>query len=143
MVRLRSKVEIELYDKEQNLITRREEEGKLIVDTGFRWMQKQLGEHVTTSMYYSAIGTDNTAPAAGQTALGAETARGSGVFTSISTTEFQNEKSFTSLSATIVEAGLFNAASGGAMLDRVTFGAITLASSDELVIRWRITLSEA
>jgi len=143
MVRLRSKVEIELYDKEQNLITRRKEEGKLIVDTGFRWLQEQIGESVTDSMIYSAIGTDNTTPAAGQTALGAEVARGSGAFTSISTTQFQNEKSFTGLSATIVEAGLFNASSGGAMLDRVTFGAITLAGSDELVIRWSITLSEA
>lgn len=95
-------------------------------------------------MSHIAIGTGTTAAAVGQSALIAQIAIKSATYSHSSGT-----KTFT-LTATfspgvgtgaITEAGVFNAASGGIMLDRVVFAVINKSSADTLNVTFTFTLS--
>jgi len=116
----------------------------LITDAGFDYLCRQIGESVQQSMCYCAIGTGSTSPSSGDTALEAEVARVSGVYShTAGTKEFTNLSTFGAGVGTgeIREAGLFNASSGGTMLNRQTFGVITKGANDVLKIEWTISLS--
>ena len=91
--------------------------------------------------YYLAIGTDNTAANAADTALGAEVDR------TVATTEDQPTSNqnrwiatFTASGpATITEAGLFTAAAAGTMPVRSVFAGIAWNTNDQIQVT--ITLS--
>ncbi len=96
-----------------------------------------------TAMGWIAIGSGSTAPAAGDTALGAEIVRQAvGSANSAS-----NVATFSITYAAgvgtgaISEAGIFNAASAGTMLSRVTFGVVNKGAADTMTITWTITIN--
>lgn len=104
-----------------------------------------------TAFDYIAIGTDNTAAAAANTALGAEITTGGGaraastgtrVTTSVTNDTAQLVATWTfSGSFAIVETGVLNASSAGVLLARQVFSTINVQSGDQLTITWKIQIS--
>ena len=91
-----------------------------------------------------AVGTGTTAPAAAQTALVTESARVAATYAHTAGTKvFTMVATFPAGTATaaLTEAGIFNAASAGTMLDRVTFAVINKGAADTLTVTFTFTLS--
>lgn len=104
-----------------------------------------------TTFGYLAVGADNTAAAATQTALGAEIvdtglARAAATVTRVTTT-FTNDtlqfvKAWTATGAkAVVEAGFFNASSSGIMGGRQVFSALNTANGDVLQITYKVVMA--
>ena len=97
-------------------------------------------------MGWMAIGTGATAPAFGNTALGAEIDRNATHLLTDSAnvvTYVGNWAAGDGTNAAITEAGIFNAVSTGTMLARATFTAINKGASDTLAITWTLTVGTA
>lgn len=96
-------------------------------------------------MTHMEVGTNNTAAAAGDTALGAAVASSRTALTS--TTVTNNQIAYVCTfgagvgTGALTEAGLFSASSGGNMLARTTFSTINKAAGDSLTITWTVTIS--
>jgi hypothetical protein len=122
-----------------------EEVSNLVVDAGKAHIADRLSTTPTgAAMGWMAVGTGGTAPAAANTALGTELDRNA----TTSITDAANVVTYVgdwaagdATSATIQEAGIFNAASVGTMLARATFTAINKGASDTLKITWTVTVS--
>lgn len=117
----------------------------LIVTTGRDAIIERLDSTPATSQpTHMAIGTGATAPAAGNTALGAEIDRNAltsstasgGVLTMVG-----NWAAGDGTNAAITEAGVLNASSTGTLYSRATFTAINKGASDTLQITWTYTLT--
>jgi hypothetical protein len=91
---------------------------------------------------YVAIGSDNSAEANTDTALGTELSRHTGTVTAFSSI-YQVTATFASGSGTgnVYEYGLLNSNSAGDMLSRDTEGLITKGANDVLTVTAQITLS--
>ena len=118
----------------------------LVVTAGKNWVAGRFKEgSIPDEMSHMAIGSADTAAAAGNTALATElnrialTTDGG----TVSTNTVQYDASWTSAAAAyaIKEAGIFNAASGGTMLARTTFAVINKGTDDTVSISWTITVS--
>lgn len=97
----------------------------------------------TFTCKYIAIGTDSTAEAAAQTALGTELSRHTGTVSYISNQIYQVKATFAAGAGTgaIVEYGLFSSSTGGTMLARDTESVINKGASDILTVTAQFTLS--
>lgn len=119
----------------------------LIVNTGLASMSALLLADISETAYdYIAIGTGTTAAAAGDTALGTEQMREAGTGTQVTTTVTNDtahlESTFNITSTlAITEAGMFNAASSGTMLNRQVFSAVNVVDGDTLVVKWDVGFS--
>jgi hypothetical protein len=116
----------------------------LIVDVGKAAIPEQLLASPSThnKPTHMAIGTGATAPAAGNTALGAEIDRNALTSKTRSTnvlTMVGNWAAGDGTNSAIAEAGVFDAASTGNMYSRATFTAINKGASDTLQITWTFT----
>jgi hypothetical protein len=117
----------------------------IIVNGGFDFICDALANASRpAAMGQIAVGTGSSTPVATQTTLGTELLRksatyahkaGTKIFT-LTTTFNEGEAS-----GAIVEAGVFNSASGGVMLDRVTFSVINKGADDVLTCQFQFTLS--
>jgi len=91
-----------------------------------------------------AIGEGTNAPAVGDTTLQTEQERESATVAYESSYKATFEKTFTfgsGVSYAITEAGVFDEAAGGVMLDRFTFTAKNVDSDTDLFIKVTITVS--
>jgi hypothetical protein len=97
----------------------------------------------TFTCKYMAIGTDGTAEAAGQTALGTELSRTTGTVSYISNQIYQVKATFATGSGTgaIVEYGLFSSSTGGTMLSRDVESVINKGAADVLTVTYQLTIS--
>ena len=118
----------------------------LVVTAGKNWVAGRFKDgSIPDEMSHMAIGSADTAPAAGNTALVTElnrialTTDGG----TVSTNTVQYDASWTSAAAAyaIKEAGIFNASTGGTMLARTTFAVINKGTDDTVSISWTITVS--
>ena len=118
----------------------------LVVTAGKQWVAGRFKDgSIPAEMSHMAIGSADTAPAAGNTALATElnrialTTDGG----TVSTNTVQYDASWTSAAAAyaIKEAGIFNASTGGTMLARTTFAVINKGTDDTVSISWTITVS--
>jgi len=115
----------------------------LVVAVGKEVIAARLLGNTLAVMSHMAVGSDSTAAATGQTALGAElgrvvldsSARVSNVNTYIAT--------FPAGTGTgaLTEAAILNASSTGNMLCRTTFSTVNKASGDTVVITWNVTVA--
>ena len=118
----------------------------LVVTAGKQWVAGRFKDgSIPAEMSHMAIGSADTAPAAGNTALATElnrialTTDGG----TVSTNTVQYDASWTSAAAAyaIKEAGIFNASTGGTMLARTTFAVINKGTDDTVSNSWTITVS--
>jgi hypothetical protein len=143
--KIRGHVVAEVFGPDGEL-KQREETDNLVVTSGKNHIADQLkSSPAQAAMGWMAIGTGATAPAAGDTLLGAEidrnaltsrTAAGNVV------TYVGNWAAGDGTNAAIAEAGIFNVVTANTitMLARATFTAINKGSSDTLQITWTVTI---
>lgn len=115
----------------------------VVVTSGKEWIASRIAESPSPApneMNYIAIGTDNTAGTIADTALGTEIAR-----TSIpASTSSSNQAIFIGTfdagtgTGALVEAGIFDAASGGTMLARYVFPVVNKDAADYVTVYWSI-----
>ena len=120
----------------------------LVVTAGKNWVAGRFKDgSIPAEMSHMALGTANTAAAAGNTALAAEITASRIALTTdggtVSTNTVQYDASWTSATGAfaIKEAGIFNAASSGTMLARTVFAIINKGTDDTVSISWTITVS--
>lgn len=118
----------------------------IIVDVGFDFIADAIGKAASRPgvMGFIALGTGTTAAAAGQTALVMELDRNAATYAHTAGTKtFSFTANFPAGDATgaITEAGVFNAASAGIMLDRVVFPVVNKGADDSLTAVFTFTMS--
>ena len=114
----------------------------LVVDTGLAFIASRMEGVDDAIMSHMAVGTDITAAAGDDTALGTELARvtcsgAANGANMVYTSEFDAGTGTGSLT----EAGIFNASSGGTMLCRTVFAVINKGLADTMTVTWTITIS--
>ena len=142
LVNVKGNLEVILLDENGNQKDYRKVEN-LVVAVGKQVIAARLLGNTLAVMSHMAVGSDSTAAATGQTALGAElgrvtfdsTARAANVNTYIAT--------FPAGTGTgaLTEAAILNASSTGNMLCRTTFSVVNKASGDVVVITWNVTVA--
>ena len=115
----------------------------LVVAVGKEVIAARLVGNTIAIPSHMAVGSDATAAATGQTALGGElgrvvldsTTRASNVLTYVAT--------FPAGTGTgaLTEAAILNASSTGNMLCRTTFSTVNKAAGDTIVITWNVTVA--
>ena len=115
----------------------------LVVAVGKEVIAARLVGNTIAIPSHMAVGSDATAAATGQTALGGElgrvvldsTVRASNVLTYVAT--------FPAGTGTgaLTEAAILNASSTGNMLCRTTFSTVNKAAGDTIVITWNVTVA--
>ena len=143
-IKMTGRLNIVLTDADGNVKDQREVDN-LVVTVGKSYVASRMKDATATAMSHMSVGTTSTAPAVGDTALGAEIAASRTALTS--TTVTTNSVAYVCTFGTgvgtgaIVEAGIFNAASAGTMLCRTTFSVINKGASDTLTITWTVTVN--
>ena len=119
-----------------------QEVDNLVVTAGKNYVADRMKNN-STVMSHMAIGTGSTAAAAGDTALGNQTARTALTSTTVTDNEIVYVDTFAAGTGTgaITEAGIFNASSGGTMLCRTVFSVVNKGASDAMTITWTVTVS--
>lgn len=107
------------------------------------FMQSAVVAAATFTGRYIAIGTNSTAEAAGDTALGTEVSRHTGTASYLSGQIYQVKATFAAGSGTgaIVEYGLVSSNTAGTLIARDTEAAINKGASDTLTVTCQLTLS--
>ena len=119
----------------------------LVVNSGLAFIASRMAGTAKAVMSYMALGSSSTAAAASQTdlvsMLGAREAIDSTTIVGSSSNQVQYVCGFEAGDATgaIVEAGIFNAATGGDMLCRTTFAVVNKDVSDTMTVTWTVTIS--
>ena len=115
----------------------------LVVDTGLAYIAGRMKDTSDAAMTHMAVGTDNTAAAAGNTALGSELAIQALTSTTVTTNSVAYVATYAAGTATgaLTEAGIFNAASSGTMLCRTVFAVINKGAADSMTVTWTVTIS--
>lgn len=137
---------IELYGPDGDLIDYRE--GQNVVCTNGKEALASLlnaaaAAATTNTFRYIAIGSDSTAEAAANTALGTELSRHTGTVSYVSNQIYQVKATFATGSGTgsVVEYGLMNSNTGGTMLSRDTESAVNKGANDTLTVTYQLTIS--
>lgn len=137
---------VELFDENGKLKDFREGHN-VICTNGLEAFANFLASSVASGVTFPwtriAIGSDATAEAASNTALGTELSRTTGVASYLSGAIYQVKATFATGSGTgaIAEYGLFNTSTGGDMLARDTESVVNKAAGDTLVVTHQLTFS--
>jgi len=149
-INVKGTVRIELFNEKGELKDKREICENLVINMGLYHIADQMSDKGEAVMSHMAIGTGTTAPVAGDTILQAELDRNALTSKTQGTAADQNKVTYIGdwaagdgTGAAITEAGIFNAATAGVMLARITFSAINKAANDTLRITWQHTYSAA
>jgi len=145
-IRLHGKVTVKVFDAKTMKLLQSLTVGNLLGNVGLQEALDLLFGLGGTAFGYVAVGSDGTAPAAGDTALGAEIARSdfdscsrSGQVVTADTWFGASEGN-----GTWRESGIFNAASAGKMLSRALFDPVITKDATKVVqIEWSITASSS
>jgi len=116
----------------------------LVVDDGLDHIADQLSDQGETAMGWMAGGSDNTAPAAGQSALLSELGRvalDSKTQTAGNTVVYVATFGAGTATGTWEEVGIFNAAGAGVMLDRLLTGTKVKAAAETFEVTITLTIS--
>jgi hypothetical protein len=146
-VRLRGKLTARVYNAETMKLLQTVTVKNLVVNVGLQEaLDKLFGLNPDAVFSYCAVGSDNTPPAAGDTALGSELVRSdfdecsrTGQVVTVDTWFGSSEGN-----GTWRESGLFNAASNGTMLARALFDPTISKDTTKVVqVEWTITASSS
>ena len=115
----------------------------LVVSVGKNFVASRMVGTTSAVMSHMAVGSDGTAAALGNTALGSELGR----VVLASSTATANVVTYTATfpagtaTGALVEAGIFNAGAAGTMLCRTTFAVVNKSADDAMSITWTVTIS--
>lgn len=130
--------EIKEYRQGKNVIT---EDGTSFVAA---FLNSAAAAASTFTMNYIGIGTDSTAKASSNTALGVELDRALATMSNVTGSIYRMTATFacgaTSAGA-IAEYGVFDSTTGGTMLSRDTESVINKGVNDDLVVVQELTIS--
>ena len=135
----------ELTDELGNLKDKKEGHN-LVVTNGKEYLANFLASSVGAAaaweMKFVAVGSDNTAAALANTALGTELARHTGTASYTSGAIYEVIATFAAGVGTgaIVEYGLFSSSTGGTMLSRDIEDVINKGASDTLTVTAQVTI---
>ena len=116
----------------------------VLTDAGLQWLVKRafdnVGSHAVAG--HMAIGSGNTAPSTGDTALVSETARVALTFTYVSPGICVVEATFGAGvgTGTVAEAGVFVGSSGGTLVGRALVGPFTKAAGASYTAQFTLSL---
>jgi hypothetical protein len=115
----------------------------LVVAIGKTFIASRMVGTASTVMSHMAIGSDQTAAAVGNTALGTELGRVTLTSSTASSNSVTYVATFPAGTGTgdVKEAGILNAGTGGSMLCRTTFPIVTKQSGDSIAITWVVTVN--
>jgi hypothetical protein len=145
-LKLTGQLNIVLRDKDGNVKDSRELKN-LVVTTGLAYIASRMVGTAQDIMSHMALGSGQTAAAAGQTdlvsMLGSRVALTSTNIGGSGNTQVVYTASFSAGASTgaVTEAGIFNAATSGSMLCRTVFPVVNKAADDTMAITWTITLT--
>lgn len=128
------------------VIKQQVEGDNVICTNGKEWLTSLLYSGTVTAstntMKYVAIGSDSTAEAAANTALGTELARTTGTVSYVSNQIYQVTATFASGTGTgnVYEYGLLSSSTGGTMLSRDVEVLVAKGASDSLTAVLQITI---
>jgi len=134
---------VEIFLMKGDKVIDYEKKENLIVSGGKDRVEELIGGTNTTYFNYIAIGTGTTSPSESDTALESEVKRAQATVSHTANGEVF-EKTFdfgSSESYNITELGIFDSASGGTMLDRITFSAKAVDVDTSLLVRVTISVS--
>jgi hypothetical protein len=130
---------------EDGSIKETQEIPNLVVADGKAFVASRMAGTSAGVMSHMAIGTTNTTPSASNQTLSAEVARVALTSATATNNDVVYIATFDaetpSSNVGVVEAAIFNQASGGTMLCRTVFSIINKASTDSLSITWTVTAS--
>lgn len=140
-LKVTGQVKVQLFDKDGKLKDTQDIKN-LVVTTGKQFIAARM-VGTPTEMGWMAVGADNTAAAAGNTALGSELGRVALTSDSSTGAVVTYVATFPAGTGTgaVVEAGIFNASSSGTMLCRTVFAVVNKGADDAMTITWQITVS--
>ena len=140
----KGRLTIEQFDKDGNLI-HTDKTTNVVVSDGLDYITSRMKDATATAMSHMAVGSDNTAAASGDTALGTELGRVALTSTTVASNTITYVGDFPAGTGTgaVVEAGVLNGASGGTMLCRTVFSVVNKAAADTLKITWTLTVSDS
>ncbi len=147
-IQMRGSVEIALHNAFTDEVVARREIENSVVRIGRRWVLAKIQSNSPPAEEIDnmAVGTDTSAPATSDLALGNETDRNViGTFAreneSASPPSWQAQASWATNEAntTLSEVGLFQSSSGGTMLARATFTTLDKRTSNTLTISYTIS----
>ena len=112
---------------------------------GLNYIPFRMKDATATSLSPLSIVSDNTAAAAGNTALGTELGRVALTSTTVTSNSVAYVGDFPAGTGTgaVVEAAILNASSGGTLLCRTVFSVVNKAAADTLKITWTVTVSDS
>lgn len=145
LIKMRGDVTVQVFDKDGNVKDSRHIKN-MVVTAGKEFIAASMLKTTTNSpaaMSHMAIGSDNTAAALGNTALGTELGRvalTSGTASGAVVTYVATFPAGTGTGA-VVEAGILNASSSGTMLCRTVFAVVNKGADDTMAVTWAITVS--
>ena len=121
----------------------------LVVTTGKNFVASRMIGTTPGVMSHMAIGTGTTAAAAGDSALGSQSAIQGLTSSAVGSGANANDVTYIATfaagtlcsAAAITEAGIFNANSSGDMLCRTVFAVVNKQTSDSMTITWTVTAS--
>ena len=141
-LKVTGKVAVQIFGRDGTLKEERLIDN-LVVTTGKEFIASRMVGTASGVMSHMALGSSNTAAAAGQTALGTELGRvaiDSGTASGAVATYVATFPAGTATGA-VVEAGLFNAGTAGTMLCRTVFSVVNKGADDSMVVTWAVTVS--
>jgi hypothetical protein len=142
---MRGDVSIQLFDSNGNVKDDRKIHN-MVVTAGKEFIAASMLKTTTNSpaaMSHMAIGSDNTAAALANTALGTQLGRVSLASATVSGAVVTYTATFPAGTGTgaVVEAGILNASSSGTLLCRTVFDVVNKGADDTMSITWTITVS--
>jgi hypothetical protein len=142
MVKATGRLSIEVFSS-SGLLKEKINVPNLVVTTGRNYIASRMTATSATAMSHMAVGTGTTGAVIANTTLETELTRraldSQSTLTNVST--YVATYGAGIATGAITEAGIFNAASAGTMLCRTTFGVVTKAADDIMVITWNVTIS--
>lgn len=138
------KLRIVVQDEATGEVKHDIETTNLVVDTGLDYIASRMIGTSAGVMSHMAVGSDNTAAAAGDTALGSQLGSRKSLTSSTATdnaVEYVATFAAGEGTGAVVEAGIFNAGTAGTMLCRTVFDVINKGASDSMTITWTVTVS--
>lgn len=143
LISVKGRLKIHVFDAETLETKDYFEVDNLVVDSGLDYIASRMKDATATAMSHMAVGSDNTAASAGQTALGSELGRVALTSTIVTANVVEYIATFGAGTATgaIVEAGIFNDGVAGTMLCRTVFSVVNKGAADAMTITWEVTVA--